>query len=496
MSERPSPRPGAAQEQQKPSDLERDEDLVVAKSVEAIRQPTEGLPAAQTITKAIGDDDKQQKADAKLKKIIEGQIEWRERKLKDLADYHTTTERTVRALQDYDPLGDLIPADYDALVANKLITKEYADALKALDQKIHELDSPAAPTEEQRLELIKYLELKNSVNDKLFSLIFTREREIEERRAAAKDALLARYQEHTQKLNEIIKHISERPGVAEILREEATQEAELENKKFAADNLRDFKEEFLGGLEPDLQLVLEKNQSAVSRLKELSGDKDLDQKLSTFNSLDQNQQATLINRLRDVMFDAILEGEGRQQLQSPREIVPWRMHRPTDGTTYWQAVDFLTSQEMKQTLPLWKDTGAPTADIEKKLAATESYAHIFRRLFGREWITDEKTKQKKLGSFWAAFEKRKQNDEAGLTEQRKKSRQEIKSLYEKEDPMHRVIAFKSGKGFALVERKAGTRGEYERVAQIVGLAPAGVKEGLSSKDFPDWFRRVVEQAFR
>ncbi len=486
MPERPSPGPIH----------ESGQELATTKDMETLASPAEGLPSAKQITDTIAQGDNNLRNETKSRKTIEKQVEWHDRKVKELAEYHSASEREVRALQEHDPLGDIAPADYDSLIANNFITKDYADALKALDQKIIELDTPDAPTEAQRLELIKYLELKNHIGDRLYSDIFARSREIEERRTLAVDKTLARYREHTQKLNEIIKNISERPGVAEILDERALQELELENKKNEAENLRDFEKEFLGGMDSELRLVTEKNNRGFARLEEITGEKNLDQTFATFDSLDEEKQNILINKLRDKLFDAILEGEGQAQLRSPREVVPWHMHRPVDLTTYWQAMDFLTGQEMKQALPGWKESGAPTAEIEKKLATVKSQGQAFRRLFGRERIIDAKTKRPKPGSFWAAFETRKSEDASGVTEQRKKNRQELAALYEKEGPMQRVIAFSGGNGFALVERVAGKKGEYEHITQILGTAPPGLKEGMVSRDFPQWLTRIVSQAFR
>jgi len=181
----------------------------------------DGLPAVKKIADATNTGDQQQ-ADAakqaKQQKEIKGQLEWRERKLKELADFHRTHEQQIIALKRFDPLNDIIPAEYDELVAKKFITQEYADALKKLDERIAEIDNLPEPTEAHRELEIKYLELKNSINDRLYSLIFSRQREIDERRQAAQDGLQQRYLEHTKKLSDIIAHIAERPGVADALR--------------------------------------------------------------------------------------------------------------------------------------------------------------------------------------------------------------------------------------------------------------------------------------
>ncbi len=141
-------------------------------------------------------------------------------------------ESRIQKVDNYNPLKELKPSDYEQLVQEEMIDKEYADRLKKLDNIITKLESLDYPSVEVKTELEKLLEFRNTFREKLESQIQQKQEEVVVHQEDLKNRLFEHYAGRMEKFKRTIEEIESNPRVLERLRMMATKEMqEFEAKR-------------------------------------------------------------------------------------------------------------------------------------------------------------------------------------------------------------------------------------------------------------------------
>ena len=431
-----------------------------------------------------------------------------------IKDIDLIQEERLRRVENYNPLKDLTPADYTRLVQEGIINSEYADRLQTIDSIINKLESLESPTTDAMAELEKLANVRNEIREKIENLIEEKQEEISGRKEKIRNEIFEHYAKRIEELENVIKEIEKNPRAIERIKIIEEKEREEFEKTKKAEEERLFSE-----ASRFIQSLNAKHNNAIKRLIEITKDKDVVKKLSDSLSFEtkekQNQE---FKKVRSKLITAIIEGEGENQLKEAKEVVPWETK--TSSIRYFDAFNTLQEREVINALQKAAKEGDTQAEqLLKQRDQIIAENNVLRKLIGKKWIIDNKTGKKRLGTFWSAFETRKENDEKGITAERKKKREEkekqekifqekAKELIKKggiiaEVPLVKWINRKprvigKEKSIVRLEKKKSKKGnDYWEVVEIVGQAKGfrvGTVSPLDMRAFPYWLRNAAKKS--
>jgi hypothetical protein len=484
------------------------------------------LPSVEDLEARLRDAESVATSASVSEKEIDEMIERRQESLDRLRDISSIQESRLRKVENFNPLKDLEPDDYERLVREGIVDNAYAQRYKATpaqlisyfqkrDKVITDLEKLEYPTANAIAELERLVTERNRFRQELESLIAERQEEIAARREEIKNKLLEHYTRRAEELERTIAEIESNPRVIERLR----TMAEKERQAFQAKIEQEWKK-IIQEAGRYIQSLGARHVNVFKRLGELTGNEKIaEELLQILREGDERKMQSALDKIRSRLIDAIIDGEGERQLKDPKEIVPWRVG-PT-SIRYSDAMKFLLFQETEKTLRAAAEAGNEQAkklleQRERIIAGNE----IIRKLVGPQWITDRRTNKRRMGAFWAAFETRKKNDEEGITAARKREREEAakreaafeKSAKEiikrggfvvqapviKEVRGKRVVVGKQKCAVRLEKGKSPKGNEFWKVVEVFGEIK-GLKVGdvspLDMRSFPQWFRESAKPYF-
>ncbi len=373
---------------------------------------------------------------------------------------------------------------------------------------------------------------RDTLTERVANTIFTATQEAFEERIAKARARthklyigrsieLAAQVEELKSDPEVMKRHTERLTEAEAVKEAKRKEAEEKSasERIAAD-IDLLNETFL-----TVVSLVNRQKDSFARIKEIA------------------REAGNPQEVRAALTDAILLGEGKQQVKSSAEIAPWKKHFP--AAPY---IDSLYAARERGSISV---PGVGTAshfdwlivpsDADKKKGVTPEVSqkartvvdliskadendHKLRDTLGNEW-EKVKTRDRKTGEMkefrrqtplWAAFETRKRNDERGETkrlrqgrgveEERRKEEGaraaerdralETQIQKSRDQAGERAVLLRIRGGAVLLEAKKSKKGNtYIEVVDAVGDARAKVKKGSAFPHYssmPEWLKDIIK----
>lgn len=431
--------------------------------------------------------------------------------LERLKNAETVREQRLRRVLAFDPLKDLTSADYEGLVAAGLVDFAGAEKLKKLDDVIIRMESLDCPTDDSIAELGRLTLLKGSFQKRLENQIEKMKQKIFVRRAEVKNKVLEHYSKKTEVLEGAIAKIEANPRVVERFNAIAEQEKKDFEEKI---------EKFLLETSQLTSLVSKSHSKIFERLSEVTGDENIGQDLFKAHMEEYGRkQDGIFESARNRLIASIIDGEGEQQLQEPKEVVPWAMRSTT--ISYIEALNSLRYRRNREALKAVADSGNEDADrLYQECRQILNENEVLRKLVGSKNITDSKTGKKSLGPFWAAFNIRRENDKNGTTEARKKKRDEAEKLeaqaqknvsdiigrggFSVEIPILKFIQGRQqvvGKKYGAVrlERVQSKKGKELWKVKEVSSAVTGLEVEstslLNMSSFPSWLKECAEKKF-
>lgn len=431
--------------------------------------------------------------------------------LEQLYSLESTHERRLQRVADFDPLKDLNPGDYNRLVSVGIVDSASAEKLQKLEEVISRLSELEQPTSDVRSELKRLKELRKSFRKQLKVQIGGKKQEICERRERVRCKLSAHYSKRVTALLDSIEEIEANPRVLDrlwVLEKEERQKLEEESRQF------------IELMNESTQSLSIRHAKAFERLSEVTGSESIAQDLlkSLLKDYGQRQNA-YFDGVRGRLITSVIDGEGRGQLKGPKEVAPW-IER-TDEVPYVETMNSLRYRGNRERLRSMAQAGdEQAAQLLKACKQLANENAVLRKLVGRKHVTDHKTGKKGLGSFWAAFETRRQNDKSGVTEARKKQRREAAKLEAKarkavaeiikgggfavDVPVYRKIRGRqqsvgASEGAVRLERAKSKKGnDLWQVAEVAGAAEVlavGTTSTLNMSSFPSWVRDSAKDKF-
>jgi len=444
-----------------------------------------------------------------------------ERRQKAIDMYHNTDlvrEERLRKTEKYNPLKNLTSSDYDRLIKEEIIDSDYTESLKKLDSIIAKLESLKNPSTDAVAELERLSQIRITIRENLESQIRQKQQEFSEEMEKTKGNIFEHYVKKSERMKEIFTEIEKNPRVLERIETMARKEMEEKGQKIEQEQKK-----ILTETNRLVQSLGARNTNAFKRLVEITNNKDISQILiKSLGEEDPRKKQSTFDRERSRLIKSIIEGEDEQQLKDPKEVVPWEVY-PT-SIHYIDAINTLQYGSFPKTLQVMADDGDEQAKRlleQSKQVVAENKA--LRQLFGNKWITDKKTNEKRLGTFWSAFEIRKANDKNGLTETHKKERVEAKIKEQEFQKISAEIIKRGGfivkipiiernkgktqtigskKGVVRLEKVKSKKGENEYHWKVVEVAGAtdGLRVGINTspldmRSFPEWLRKSAENYF-
>jgi hypothetical protein len=473
------------------------------------------VPSIDQLDTILREAERVAKIASMSEKEIDEAIEQRQEALDRLQKLDVIRESRLKRVENFNPLRELTPSDYERLVQEGVIDPERAERLNKIDKLIEELESLDFPSAEAKAELEKLSEIRNDFRKRIESQIAELQQEIAERREEVISKVLQHYARRAAELERIIAEIESNPRVVERLHTIAERERqafqtqiEQERKKIIQEASR------------YIQSLSARHANAFKRMGELVGNENIANKLiEIIREGNEQKYRNVFDNIRSRLIAAIIDGEGEKQLEDPREVVPWKI-RPT-SIPYEDAINFLRFYGTEETLRAAADAGDEQAkklleQREQVIAGNEA----IRRIVGPQWITDRKTGKKRLGAFWAAFETRKENDQKGITAARKKEREEAakreaefrknaKQIIDRGGFIAEVPVFEEIKGKRVIvgkqrgvvrleKRKSKKGNDFWQVVEVYGTTN-GLKVGdaspLDMRSFPEWLRESANLHF-
>lgn len=532
------------------------------------------IPELESIDGILEESEKIASLSALTEEEANELLEKRFSAIEELRDLNGAVKERLASREE--PLAGISPDDYGKLAEEGLITVTDAARLEKISQIIGKLEALENPSAAASAEMERLKKLKETAGEKIESRIEDERLATAERMEEMKNKMMADAIEKADKLEKII---SEAEGNPEVLEKLQTM-AEEEMSKIEEEKNKE-KEKFLKEVERSVQSVSVKHASAFKRLADVSEDEQAAEKLKGDTEEEKNKELERFSRstsmtpksddafgqaleqigafkrlaertdvfeksarisggeqLKEKLFEglknsdrsvlksvidgvrsrvlkAIIEGEGEKQIKSLREIVPWLSH---SSVPYFDAVDFLRYRGTERSL---RDLAAKGDERAKKLVESRdriiSENEILRMLIGKKWVVDKKNGSKKPSAIFAAFETRKENDKKGITEARKKAREEAekqKAEFTKEakevverggfivrEPIKKKVKGRwqevGGKKLAVrvekVEAKTGNM--VWKIAEIVGETNSIRVEQtspLNKSSFPEWLREAIK----
>jgi hypothetical protein len=270
-----------------------------------------------------------------------------------------------------------------------------------------------------------------------------------------------RYPKEMAEFDRVLDELKGSPGVQDILNEwgedaatryaqKVTTQREEEFRVQAKE--RDAERALLKKLEKAVADVGDAQLNAFERITTLAGaDASLQNIVRLVREPRAGYQSPRTDReltaVRDMLVGLIIDGEGKDRVESPAEVVPWE--RKKSGKQYLDGIIVLRSRDTLALIKKHQSTVRDLAALYKKnpdehTAALDSFTpheqravqivediiqilhddEMLRRLVGnkRERINHATKKRIPAGAFWRAFDTRAQNDANGETARRKETR--------------------------------------------------------------------------
>jgi len=323
------------------------------------------------------------------------------------------------AILEEPPLASLRPDDYGELVKEELLTEEEARKLSAMDESVKKLKAiknpPAAATE--KLQIL--LSVRKSARSRLEQAIKAKQEVLAAENERTKNELLRDYQQKTEIFNEISEKIKDNPQVMDRLHQMARKELKAIEKR------HDKKvEQLINECKKFIRLLSRHHRAAFNRLAEAVKNENFredlvaaDEKLARDK---KNKEANnVFSAFKSRIVLSISEGEGDERIKSIREIVPWRM--PGYFSAFNAMNSGVTQRELREAV---KNGNERAQSVLARWNDVLAENRALRRLIGKEEIVDRKTGKKIKSSIYRALEIRQEEDLKGITEQKRKTRQE------------------------------------------------------------------------
>ncbi len=419
------------------------------------------------------------------------------------------------ALLSEPPLSEASVEDYNGLAKEGLIGEETAQFLTDIDKTVKDLKSaknpPAAVTD--RMEQL--ISIQTTARADLEKIIQAKQEELKTKNEQTKDELFNFYSKKIEAFNELTEEIQKNPRAMDRIKTIAEKEFKNIEKKY-----KQKREQLIGEASHFVKLLSSMHAKKFNRIAEVAKKSDIKNDLveavGAVKKDKKDQQAhNVISAGKSMVVSAIIDGEGDSQVKSIKEIAPWLT------PDYFHAFNAMNSSVMKEELSKAAEDGDDRAESilrewDKILVENEA----LRKLIGKAEIRDHKTGKKIKGTMYQAFETRRENDLKGITEQRKKARENIarqKEEFKKEEDNiinrgggvaeETVIKFVNGKKVETPKGRVAFRLEIDeskknnKVWKVVELTGGtnSVKVGRTSPlDFsglPSWMKKKAEEIY-
>jgi CHASE3 domain sensor protein len=318
-------------------------------------------------------------------KEIDEMIEKRQEALEQIQNIELILESRLRKVENFNPLKDLTPDDYEGLVQEGIIDVAYAERLKKLDELISQLESVEFPTLEAKAKLEELASVRRAIREKIESQIEQRQEEIAERREELRNKILEHYGKRIKELEKIVAEIESNPQVIERLQ----TMAEKEYKEFQ-EGIEKERQRIIHEATRCIQSLSARHARVINRIGEILDDEKFINKLMNILwDRDEKKLKIELNKIRNVLIKSIIEGEGKKQIKDPAEVVPWKIR--STSIRYIDAMNFLLSREVEEILEEAAENGNKQAekllDERTKIIFQNK---ILRKFFRPQWITDPK----------------------------------------------------------------------------------------------------------
>ena len=315
-------------------------------------------------------------------------------------DRYTTASRNkesrLRRVEGFNPLKDLDAEDYDSLIAEGVVDRDYADKLEHLDEVIEDLEAVSSPSEEILARLAQLLERRAPVREWLEGKVQDRKEALAQRREDVRAKLEAFYIRRINELTAAVVEIEANPRVQDRLDKEA---------EVAVAELKAQRQEVIREVTRYVASLSARHGRAFNRLTQIAGEAAVTSLMDIPQQRDSRTRTRIVGEVREAIMDGILKETGDKQVREPKEIVPWAAR--TSSIDYFGALEFLrTSKRMDE---LKRMPGAEEQQAQRLLEDRDRILlenEVLRSLFGSKWRVDAKTKKKTLAPFWAAFDRR------------------------------------------------------------------------------------------
>jgi len=388
--------------------------------------------------------------------------------------------------------------DYERLEQEGILEKDQIEKMQKLNEMISRFESIKYPSAKVSSQLKTFLGLRGILLSQIQKKIEERQEVKSEQQNEIRQEIVNHYIQEAERLTDIISQFESNPEVLDRLHSMAEKEYQEYQKE---------RVEMIEEVARCIQSLGSRHSNSFERIRLCLKDESFYGNLKeAFENNDQKKLKSLCDSLRNRLIKNILEEIGEKQIKEPKEIIPWRVN--TASIRYGDAYDFLSSQEIRKTLEdLAKKGDEKSQNYLDQIDQIKMENAILRRIIGPNQIL-------------SAFDKRKENDAKGLTEEllkRKKMAKEkeeniskeIEALVAKggfivESPVVESVKGKlrqigTAKGAVLLEKKKSKKNnDIWEVVEIVGKVN-GLKVGRTSlldmSDFPNYVREAAKAKF-
>lgn len=445
-------------------------------------------------------------------KNIDQLIEERQAITSRIPEIELNKEARLNRVEGFNPLQNLNAEDYDRLINEEIIDQEYAEILKSLDNLIRLGETESSPTLELSAQLEALSEQKNMAREVIEDKIAEKQEEIEIRRNEVRERVVEHYSKRIIQLEQRLAEIESNPQVFEKVQkihEEEQRQLELEQEELH--------KEIFKYSDRGIRSLFDRYNNALSKIETVLGDKSIiDRLIESRDSGNQQETRQLFDSVRQQLVRAVREGEGEQQITKPQEVVPWAVNITI--FKHNDVFNYVTSEESKKVLQSEADAGNQKAKtLLEQLSLIEEHNEILKILIQSKW---NKRNPEQMNDFWRAFIEREKDDQSGLTERRKKEKEEkeieraeflqsAQEIIDRGGFLVKVPVFKEAFGkksevvghrdeAILLEKFVSTKGnECWKVVDGLGeesesLARAGRTANLQMSQFPAWLKKAAE----
>ncbi len=453
-----------------------------------------------------------EEADAAIKTVlsnkeIEEKTEERERAIEELRTLDLDRQEQLRTTAPSNPFATLVPADYQRLRKEGVITDEEEKNYLQLDETIKKLHAVQNPNARVAIATGKAEKARGEIWENIAERIKVKGDEFSAYQEEGRARLETLYRQRVADLEKMIKDIEDNPSVRDHLHETAKKgmesfEAELAKEAKAA----------LDTLSAIVQSLNTRHERAFVRLNEVLMLDDTKELLD--NALRETGGREKISQLRERLIKSIVEEDGETQIKSPDEVSPSSIH-------YFQGLHTLQDEERaEQLLRLAKKDPRIQKLLESRSRVLKEN-HLLFSFLGPDRMKDKKSGQLVPSNlpFWKAFEQRQKNDKSGLTAKRKEQREKEKAesqktindflkehkgafpvsvpVIENIGGKDRIVGMRAGA--VLLERRTSHRKNESWVVTAMVGATNGLRvndrSSLTMEQFPLWLRDAARPFF-